>query len=298
MRYSRMATKPPKKKRRLTNFVIVIIILGIAAYLIGAGAAGSWIAENIINPVFNSGNSNAAPPTKTGTSETSTPDDTMKPVDLPGVSGERAELEITAKEVSLFALQTGAFSDESNAKTAASTLQAQGGAGYVAYDGNLYRVLIAGYTDSDNANDVKTSLKQQSIDSTVFNLKSGTLKFKIGAEQGQIDAVKACFDIVPQTIDDLQQIIFDADKGNDVEGAISTLKQNASTVAETFESAVTSNEGAMQSLNAYMQKFTTTVDGLPASVSATTAAKFSSDLKYALIQMVVDYSSFLKELNS
>lgn len=298
MRYSRMATKPPVKKRRYTNFFIVIIILGIAAYLIGAGAAGSWIAENIIDPVFNNGVSNAAPPTSTESTGTLTPNGTIAPVDLPGTSGVRAEEDITAQEVALYALQTGAYSDESNAKTAASSLQSQGGAGYIAYDGKLYRVLIAGYTNSNDANEVKTSLKQQSIDATLFNLKSGSLKFKIGAEQGQIAAVKACFDIVPQTVADLQQIIFDADKGNNVEQAISALKQNVSSAADSFEAAVTTEESAMKSLRSYIQKFRSIINGLPASASASSAAKFSSDLKYSLIQVVVDYSSFLNELNS
>lgn len=298
MRYSRMGTMPPKKKKRFTNFFIVIIILGIAAYLIGAGAAGSWIAENIIDPVFNNGVSSAATPTNTENTVISTPDGTITPVDLPGVSGVRAEEEITAQEVALFALQTGAFSDETNAKSAASSLQAQGGAGYIAFDGNLYRVLIAGYTSSDDANEVKTSLKQQSIDATLFNLKSGSLKFKIGAEQGQIAAVKACFDIVPQTVADLQQIIFDADKGNNVEQAVSVIKQNVASVTGGLEAAVTSEEGAMKSLRSYMQKFSGAVNGLPASAAPGSAAKFSSDLKYSLIQIVVDYSSFLNELNS
>jgi hypothetical protein len=298
MRYSRMAAKPPKKKRRFTNFFIVIIILGIAAYLIGAGAAGSWIAENIIDPVFNGGTSNAAPPTNTESADTTAPNETIKPVDLPGASGTRAEEEITAQEVNLYALQTGAFSEESNAKSAATALQSQGGAGYIAYDGDLYRVLIAGYTDPDDASEVKTSLKKQSIDATLFNLKSGTLKFKIGAEQSQIAAVKACFDIIPQTVEDLQQIIFDADKGSDVEQAITTLKQNVISATGNFEAAVTSEEGAMQSLQSYMRKFSSTVNELPVSASSASAAKFSSDLKYSLIQIVVDYSSFLNELNS
>ncbi len=298
MRYSRMAAKPPIKKRRFANLFIIIIVLGIAAYLIGAGAAGSWIADNIINPVFNNGVSSAATPTATKSAAVTAPNETVTPVDLPGVSGIRAEEEITAQEVALFALQTGAYSDESNAKSAAASLQTQGGAGYIAFDGSLYRVLIAGYTDSNDANEVKASLKQQNVDAALFNLKSGSLKFKIGAEQSQISAVKSCFEIVPQTVDGLQQIVFDADKGNNVDQAVSALKQNVASAAAGFESAVTSEESSMKSLRSYMQKFSSTVNALPTSTSAGSAAKFSSDLKYSLIQIVVDYSSFLNELNS
>ncbi len=295
MRYSRMAGKPPKRKRKFANIIIVVVILGIAAYLIGAGAAGSWLAENVINPVFNNGNSSAATPSA---SPQATADNTSTPlpVDLPGASGSRAEEEITAEEVSLFALQTGAFSEESNAKSAAGEIQNLGGAGYVAYDGDLYRVLIAGYTKESDALDVKTQLNEQSVETSVFNLKSGSLSFKIGAEQSQIDAVKACFDAVPETVESLQQIIFDADNAKNVDQQITLLQQKVSASYDTFDNAVPSEETAILSFKSYMKSLSDSVSALPLSTSVS-AAKFSSDLKYTLISIVVDYSSFLDEIN-
>lgn len=295
MRYSRMATKPPKRKGRLTNVVIVIIILGIAAYLIGAGAAGSWLAENIIDPVFNSGKSNAATPSPSPSGSEPISNPAIGAVTLPEASGERIEEEVTAKEISLFSLQTGAFSEENNAKTASGELKSKGGAGYIAYDGQLYRVLVAGYTDSEDADDVINSLKGQNIDAKIFNLKSGSLSFKIGAVKSQVDAVKACFNSVPESVQTLQQIIFNSDKGSNVDGDISKLKESVSAVYNNFLTAVSSEESAIMSLRTYMKDFCETINEIPSS-SSVTNVEFSSELKYTLIDIAVAYSEFLDDL--
>lgn len=317
MRYSRMAAPPPRKKKKAGTLILVAIILGIAVYLVTAGAAGSWLADNIINPIFNNGNANAAAPTPTesispdvspdnspNVSPDNSPDNSPSatavsannaPSDTPENTG-RVEDEITAQEITLFTLQSGAFSDKSNADTAASAIKAQGGAGYIAYDSNLYKVLIAGYLTETDANNVIASLKTQGVDATVFQLKSGTITFKIGAEQVQIDAIKECADEVPDAVNTLQQIIFNADKGQNVDSDIASLKEKVSGAADDLNSAISSDEPAVKSFMDYMDKFNATVSGLPSS-SAADAAAFSSSLKYALIQIVTDYSSFLSSLS-
>lgn len=179
MRYSRMMTPPPRKKKRYANLIIVMIILGIAAYLISAGAAGNWLADNVIDPIFNNGIANAATATASqstiGSAKTLPPSPLVSPTDTDTDStlapSGTSEDEITAQEITLYTLQAGAFSDKANADTTANTIKAQGGAGFVDYDSSLYKVLIAAYTDEKDANDVIASLKTQGIDATVFQLK-------------------------------------------------------------------------------------------------------------------------------
>ncbi len=202
---------------------------------------------------------------------------------------------MTAQEVALFSLQTGAFSEENNAKAAASELKLKGGAGYIAYDGELYRVLVAGYTSANDADNVKASLKTQNIDATVFNLQSGSLSFKIGAVKSQIDAVKACFNAVPGSVETLQQIIFDSDKGKNVDDALSALKAEVTEVYNIFTGAVSSEENAISSLRTYMQGFCETINNIPLS-SSVSGVEFSSELKYTLIDIAVEYSDFLDDL--
>ncbi len=309
MRYSRMMSQPPRKKKRYGNLILIAIILGITVYFATAGAAGGWLAENVINPIFNSdpsaasaaspGASLSPAPTllPSASPGAESPSATPQAVSLPEVSGARAEEQIKVDSVALFTLQAGAFSDEANAKTAATEITARGGAGYVAFDGNLYRALIAGYTSEEDAKSVKTELEGQGVVSTVFKLESGALEFKVGAEQSQIDAIKACFTLVSDTVNNLQQIIYDADKGTNVDDKITALKTNAHTVADNFKSAITLGTDATDKLSAYMDSFCAALDNIPLSTGAA-AVDFSSKLKYNIIGIVVDYSAFLDKLSS
>ena len=301
MRYSRMMSQPPKKKKHYGNLILVAIILGITVYFVSAGAAGGWLAENVINPVFNSNpTAIAATPEDTSTPDalqSAAPAGTVQAVSLPETSGEHAEEQITVSSIALYTLQAGAFSDETNAKAAAAEIIARGGAGFVAFDGNLYRALIAGYTSETDAQSVKTELDAQGIVSTVFKLESGALEFKVGAEQTQIDAIKSCFALVSDTVKNLQQIIYDADKGTNVDDSITALKANAHTVVDNYKSVVTSQTDATKKLTAYMDRFCTALDNIPLSAGVT-PVDFSSGLKYNIIGIVVDYSTFLNELSS
>ncbi len=303
MRYSRMMSKPPQKKKKYGNLILVAIILGIAVYFVSAGAAGGWLAENVINPVFNSDPTAAAATMDADLSASPTalaslpPSETVQSVSLPDNTGDRAEEQITVSSVALYTLQAGAYADEANAKAAAVEIVKRGGAGYVAYDGNLYRALIAGYTTETDAQSVKTELQTQGVVCTVFKLESGALEFKVGAEQTQIDAIKSCFSLVSDTVKNLQQIIYDADKGSNVDEKISELKTNAHSVVDNYKVIVTSQTDTTKKLTAYMDSFCASVDNIPLSANIT-AVDFSSGLKYNIIGIVVDYSTFLDELSS
>jgi len=290
MRYSRMASSPPPgRKVRYANWIIAAVILGIAAYFIGAGAAGGWLAEHVIEPVFGKGSSSAASPNPT-------PSPTATALTSPSaLASGRVEETITAAEISLYTLQIGAYEDEGNARTSADTIAALGGAGYVAYDGSLYRVLAAGYTDKDDAKQVQSALETQGISSTVFHLKSGTLEFKIGATPAQVQAVKACFAAVPEAVQRLQQIVYDADRGQNVDDEIKALAADMAAIYNALESAVSPDDSAIKSLAAYMSAFCEKLNNIPASGDVS-AVEFSAKLKYNLIDIVVDYSAFLKSL--
>lgn len=293
MRYSRMLPGHPKKRRRGTNLIVVAVILGITAYFIGAGAAGGWLAEHVINPVFNSGTGAAGSPAPTA--ETTPATQESAPSSSPTAQPEE---QITARSIALYTLQAGAFSSKQNAEAAAGEISVRGGAGFVAYDGDLYRALIAGYTRESDANSVRTELATQGIDSTVFVLESGALEFKIiGAGQAQRDAVKACFTIVPDTVDALQQIIYDADKGENVDARLAALKKDADEVTAKLRNAISSDADAMVRLCTYMEGFCATLGGIPASADVSDVA-FSSGLKYNIISIVVDYSSFLNDIST
>jgi len=298
MRYGRSLPRhqPPKKNRHST-LIIVAVLLGITAYFVGAGAAGGWLAENVIQPVFNSGVGSAATPTPAGSDANVSAPAASATAESPAVSGTHSEEKITAQSVTLYALQVGAFSDESNAKKIAQEVKGRGGAGFISYDGSLYRVLLAGYTSENNAKSVKAELENQDISTTIFKLDSGALEFKIGAEKQQIEAVKACFNIVPDIVSELQQIIYDADRGNNVNDRITALKAKADEVNANLKAAVSAESASMASLIQYMDSLCDKLGNIPKS-NDISGVEFSSELKYNLISVVVDYAAFFKKLSS
>ena len=299
MRYGRsLSRRQPPKNSRHSTLIIVAVLLGITAYFVGAGAAGGWLAENVINPVFNSGVGSAATssPAVSPEMNASIPA-TAAAAQSPAVSGTHSEEQITAQSVTLYALQVGAFSDENNAKKIAQDVKNRGGAGFISYDGSLYRVLLAGYTSENDAKSVKADLENQDISTTIFKLDSGALEFKISAEKQQIEAVKACFSIVPTIVTDLQQIIFDADKGNNVDDRIAALKAKADEVNANLKAAVSAESASMASLIQYMDGLCDKLGAIPKSTEVS-GVVFSSELKYNLISVVIDYSAFFKKLSS
>ena len=269
---------------------------GITGVLCGAVAA-AVAGEKVINPVFNSGvaGCTSSPTAKPGDRRIRSGNCSRCPV-AHGIRGTQQE-QITARAVTLYALQSAVFSDESNAKKIAQDVKTRGGAGFISYDGSLYRVLLAGYTSENDAKSVKADLEEQNISTTIFKLDSGAPEFKIGAEKQQIEAVKACFGIVPTIVSELQQIIFDADRGSNVDDRITALKAKADEVNANLKSAVSAESASMASLIEYMDSLCGKLSTIPKSTEVSGVA-FSSELKYNLIGVVVDYAAFFKKLSS
>jgi hypothetical protein len=130
-----------RKKASPLAWVLVMALLVGAAYIGAAGKLGAWLAEHVVQPVFVTLGIFTAQATQS-------PGQTQKPAVSVSVAG-----------FSVYALQTGIFSDENNAKSAAKTISAQGGAGYLRKDGNSTRVLLSVYATEADAVKVREQLK-------------------------------------------------------------------------------------------------------------------------------------------
>ena len=96
---------------------------------------------------------------------------------------------------------------------------------------------------------------------------------------------------------ELQQIIFDADRGNNVNDRITALKAKADDVNANLKAAVSTESTSMASLIQYMDSLCDKLGAIPKSAEVSGVA-FSSELKYNLISVVVDYAAFFKKLSS
>ena len=78
---------------------------------------------------------------------------------------------------------------------------------------------------------------------------------------------------------------------------VAALKAQADEVTASMKSIVSTESEEMSSLVAYMNSFCEKLGGIHKSTDVSGVA-FSSELKYNLISVVVDYSTFFEELSS
>lgn len=198
---SRKSVKP----RHTGSVILGIFLVGAILYLAVAGYAGSWIAQKVINPVFEFfGIMRDA-------------EQTPSPSASPGVSEnpDATDVSIQANGVSAYFLQTGVFSTEENAKTEAAEIMIQGGAGYIALEEEKYQVVLAVYASKEDAqtvkdrlleqNEMETMIKQKSVGNTTLNMKASlTQKEALEKVLSDLDAVRKDLDAANASIDQLQ----------------------------------------------------------------------------------------------
>lgn len=100
----------------------------------------------------------------------------------------RQTRELALSAHSLYALQLGAFTQESAARQLAQEFAARGAAGYVHFDGGAYRVLAAAYPTRAEAQAVQTRLAAQSINTYIHPCAQEALSLRAGGSAAQVAA--------------------------------------------------------------------------------------------------------------
>ena len=106
----------------------------------------------------------------------------------------RKSREIALSAHTLYALQLGAFTQESAARQLAQEFSARGAAGYVYQDGDTYRVLAAAYPTRAEAQSVQTRLSAQNISVYIHPCTQEALTLRAGGTGSQIDALGETLD--------------------------------------------------------------------------------------------------------
>ena len=101
----------------------------------------------------------------------------------------RGSREITLSAHTLYALQLGAFTQQSAAEQLAQAFSARGAAGYVSFDGEAYRVLAAAYPTRAEAQTVQTRLNAQSISTYIHPITQDSLSLRAGGTKDQVAAL-------------------------------------------------------------------------------------------------------------
>ena len=204
---SRKSVKP----KHTGSMVLGIFFVGAILYLCIAGYAGSWVAQKVVDPVFSFFG------ILRDTEQTPSP--SVSP--SASVNPDAKEVSIEAKGLSMYFLQTGVFSTEENAKNEAAELMIQGGAGYIAKEGEKFQVVLAAYTNKEDAQKIKDRLLEQNKMETVIKQKDvGKKTLKMKATLTQKEALE-------KVLSDLEEVRKDLDSANANIDQIQTAKEHA-----------------------------------------------------------------------
>lgn len=100
--------------------------------------------------------------------------------------------EITLTGETWYAIQTGVFSTREAAEEKAGAYSDRGAPGYVARDGDKWRVFIACYGDKSDADRVRERLSDaQRVETYLFEWISPTVRLRLSGMVGQMDVVEA-----------------------------------------------------------------------------------------------------------
>lgn len=279
-RRRRVSRKKPQGRGGGRVLLLILILLG-AVYFVSVSAAGSWLSEHVVEPVA------AMFTQKNDEKENSLSDEAVQT----SVSA-KGRIEIPAMECYL--LQAGVFSDEENARSAADKLTAEGGGGYVHFDGERYRVFVSGYSTEAEARQAKQELAEKGLDCSVHEMHSA----------GTYDvAVTAGTD---NTVNELQEALFSLLSAHDdlleleksFDGTGMTPKEAAKAVSEIYsqlEKGTKHTDGLPSSVAGMISDIKAKVKELSESGDADTDT-FSAKLKYVQIMIACRFTQTISEL--
>lgn len=204
MRYSRYQTSRPPRRSGNKSFTIALLVIigGMLVYFAGAGALGTFISSNIVNPVvaFFSGEQAAAPVAST------------EPTPTVSLGGDTVTEKITVEGKTIYTIQAGVFTDQNNATALAKSVQQQGGAGYVKPDGN-YRVLLSAYKTEEEAKSVKQKLlSQNKMQTSIYEMGYETVTFEVTAPKDVVSLIHTAMSSATEMLEKIYDLSLQLDK--------------------------------------------------------------------------------------
>ncbi len=289
--------------------IAAVALVGVFAYIALATTVGTFLAENLIAPIFRALSGEENP------SETP-PAEEIVHTDTPAASGDALPLtpsggysstsaapaatdgttgEIRLESRTYYTLQLGAFSSEQNAEKLAGELKGRAAAGYVYSDEGLYRVLAAAYESRDDARAVKEQLMAQNgLDSKVNELVLPAVVLRVNAGEEQFSVVQDAFAAADSACSELFEICEGFDKGElsaaQVAGRLNDLAASCEVPAKALADEPGSDAGKLYALLEGMAKDLRDC----AANNGENTVEFSAALKYTQIKEVCAFADFLK----
>lgn len=304
----RRRIRAPKRNSSAGSALISLLLIAGIVYLVVSSNAGTWIAKNVMAPLFTAASGwkqelttpdgTAAPASQTPGQSAETP----ASLDLSGQAAEPVSAQASFPSMRCVMLQMGVYSSLENAQKEASALQAKGAGGYILKDNSTgterYRVMAAGYATEEEARSVKERLEQEGIDSILYTVESPSATFKVTADENVIAGVQSGF----AAFSTAQVALTDAAVSFDKDGmGMEAGKALAGNILARFEAD-------MQSLSAYggeggaigviLEAYTSARDQLIALSGGDyqSTVDFSAAMKYTQLYLTDQYATLIREL--
>ncbi|OQB24694.1 MAG: Sporulation related domain protein [Firmicutes bacterium ADurb.Bin182] len=290
-----------RRSRRRSNtgggagrVVAVLLIAAAVIYIVSASAAGTWIAKNIMAPLFtaidNLGKkSEETPPQTTPAAE----------VTIPGDTNAKAE-QVILPGIDSYMLQMGVFSSMENAKAQADELKARGAGGYIIEDAGKYRVIASCYKDRNSLQTVRDQLAKDGLDTAVYELHAPETPFEVTAGEDQLARVKAGFRGLSEAQAKMNDfvILFDKEQQTPEQGR-TAAGEILSELRSAGEYILASKaDGAVLGLvKKCYEKYIASLEELE-KYDTESFIDFSSQMKYTHLDITYEYAELVKEVSA
>jgi hypothetical protein len=273
--------------------IMAVLVIGICVYIVTAGFAGKWVAENIVSPVISFFQDkpapSLAPPIQDG-------DDGIEP--SPSAT-QSISKNVVTNAFTGYMLQVGVFSSKTNAETYAAEIKIWGGAGYVYEDSGSHRVFAAAYNDENDAKTVGQKLTDAAgLEYNVFKLDVSKIDMDITAGSEQAQAIEQAFECHVDVIKKLGDGILAFDNGNqNMEATKQSLTSLASELNTARRRLSSISNQTLSGLEELMITFLNDIEQLAGREYVGETA-FSSDVKHVHITSIIKYDDFVNRLVS
>ena len=288
-----------KRRSRQTasaaRMIALIAFAGLVAYLAAATSVGTFVAKNIVAPLFTSLGSSEA---SVSPSPDATATGALSLSPLPTDDGSpSATADLTTGALQFFALQMGAFENSDNAESFAQEVRQRAGGGYVQEDDGLYRVYAAVYRSKDDARAVKEQLlSENGMESSIRQIDIPALSLRVTATETQLSAVTNGFALLERLCTELYDLCVSYESGESTaEQTADALNEYAQQCDDCAAALPTESGGAAQSLHDALIGLS---DALRDAVisSSQNQLEFCAALKYTHIVSVCRYAELVHSI--
>jgi hypothetical protein len=294
-----------RRNRRRTNTgsgagraVILLLLAAAVIYIVSASAAGTWIAENVMAPIFTAID-NIGSKKNEETSPETTPAAEVKIPGSENVSEGSKVKQVVLPGIDSYMLQMGVYSTMENAKTEANELKTRGAGGYIIEDGDKFRVIASCYKDKESLKTVREQLTAEGLDTASYELHSPETPFEVTANEEQLEKVRTGFKGLSDAQSKLSDfvILFDKEQQTPEQGrgAVGEILNELKGAGE-YLLAQQSDGSVLGMVNECYNKYITALESLE-STETQSFVEFSSQMKYTHLDITYQYAMLVKEVS-